>query len=103
MVVKTNGDIVDHSDSYCHPQIIPRYSNTVKVLGSVAHIATVGIPYVISKISQVKTWPGASSNEKWCIRCKTKPGSNPCTQIETRYSSENGETIMVTHMVEVPT
>ena len=97
-VVKTNGTIVKYNDSKCHPQLIPRYSTPQKVAGTVLHIATVGIPYVIERASKgrIETWPGIFNDEKICISCKSKPGSVPCTKIETLYISK-GNSYKVTH------
>ena len=91
-VIKTNGTIVDYIDSKCHPQMTPRYSTRTKIAGSALHIATAGIPYAIAKISKgrIKTWLGIFNEEKWCISCKAKPGFNPCSQVDTVYSSTAG-------------
>ena len=102
-VIKTNGTIVEYINSKCHPQITPRYSTRAKIAGSALHIATAGIPYAIAKISKgrIKTWPGIFNEEKWCISCKAKPGSDPCTLIDTVYSSTAGNTIYVNHSADI--
>ena len=102
-VIKTNGTIVDYFNSKCHPQMTPRYSTRAKIAGGALHIATAGIPYVIAKISKgrIKTWPGFFNEEKWCIYCKAKPGSDPCLKIETVYSPTAGKTISVEHSADI--
>ena len=51
------------NDSYYHPEIVTEGHFTVeKVIGSMVHILTLGIPYLAELVTQkrIRTWPGVT-------------------------------------------
>ena len=78
------GALKDVNDSKCHPIFLPRYSTLEKIKGGVAHITTVGIPYVMSQLvgdGNFFPFPGFFNSDEICPVCNNPPGTPGCTDI----------------------
>ena len=88
-----------HSDSYCHPLLLPKYSKGIKFIGGVAHVATLGIFAVIELLSGKKLWPGFANNEEYCAHCQGPPDADGCLQVGRKFmfETEQGKEEITTH------
>lgn len=78
----SDGTKIRHAESKCHPFFVPKYSTASKIVGGLAHIATLGIGYMISQ-AYSEVWPGITNSDEICIKCKNSPGSPGCTKVGT--------------------
>lgn len=77
-------DYKDYSESKCHPILLPRYSQLVKIVGGVAHISTLGIPYVVSHLLAGRgPWPGLYNSDEICPVCQQPPGAPGCWPVNS--------------------
>ena len=56
--------------------MVPKYSNFAKILGGLAHVATLGIPYALGA-----RWPGFFNSVELCPACKMAPGEPGCMKV----------------------
>lgn len=87
----------DYRDSKCHPCFIPEHTQLVKIVGGIAHIVTLGIPFLIASAIKAKVWPGFTNSDEVCPHCNNKPGSEPCHQLSVKYK---GEKIFHSHQLD---
>ena len=93
-------DIVKVEESMCHPVFYRRSGTGEKFIGSIAHLVTFGIPYVLGKAFGRETWAGATNKDEICPICKQFPGTIGCSKVHTEVEFQrNGSktTIMVNH------
>ena len=76
-----NGEIVPLKKTKCHPIFIPKYSKTAKIIGGIAHIATLGIFAIFGCCCRKPIWPGFTNSEKICPVCGLSPGSDGCSTV----------------------
>ena len=67
---------IPYDETLCHPVIVPKYSRSTKIIGGLAHVATLGIPYALGA-----RWVGSFNSEERCIVCTRPPGEPGCTKI----------------------
>ena len=65
-----------YDETLCHPLMVPKYSNFAKILGGLAHVATLGIPYALGA-----RWPGFFNSVELCPACKLAPGEPGCMKV----------------------
>ena len=56
----------EYEESKCCPDFIPKYSTIEKIVGGLAHIVTLGIPYTIAIITNKEIWPSFSNSDEMC-------------------------------------
>lgn len=61
--------------------IIPKYGVITKIVGGIAHVATLGIPAGIQWARGKPTWPGFGNSEEICPVCGKPPGSDGCSDV----------------------
>ena len=66
-----------YDESKCHPIIIPKHSKLSKIIGGIAHVVTLGIPYAVG----VAKWPGFFNSDEICSSCNNPPGATGCTKV----------------------
>ena len=100
-VVTERGESVAYDQSRCHPLFIPKYSKIQKFVGGCAHIATVGIPFLVARARGRKSWPGFTNSDEVCPICEHCPGSDGCSQMGTLIEMKAGDgtfkTVRVDH------
>ena len=83
-----------YDESKCHPIIIPKHSTLSKIIGGIAHVVTLGIPYAVG----VARWPGFFNSDEICPACNNPPGAIGCTKVlQQRRLQVKGKT----HVVDV--
>ena len=82
-VVTEKGESIAYDQSRCHPLFVPKYGKIQKFVGGCAHIATAGIPYLVSRARGRKSWPGFTNSDELCPICGHGPGSDGCSQMGT--------------------
>lgn len=85
------------ADSKCHPAFIPRHTTLKKLVGTILHIAAIGIPLLVAKIRGTQTWPCFGINEEKCISCSNAPGTDGCTLFGTSFKTPDGSEYLVKH------
>ena len=98
--VLKDGKFVKYEESVCHPCFVPKYSKAEKIIGGLSHIATLGIPYVISTVLCTETWPSFTTKAEICPRCLRSPGSKGCCQVEVDVEVQ-GNSVQVNHTNEL--
>ena len=96
-----SGKRVQINDSYCHPEMIPKHSTLVKVLGSIGNVLTIGVAYMT-----IGT-PGIFNSEEKCINCAQAPGKPGCLKFGANYlhgygNADISNKIVVNHSYEPP-
>ena len=95
-----SGQQIEINNSYCHPEIIPKYSTFTKIFGSLGNILTIGITYVAFGL------PGYFNAEEKCINCKKPPGKPGCLKFGTyykhHYSDATANKMLIQHSYELP-
>lgn len=76
-----DGTVIAYEESYCHPSFMPKYSTAKKIAGGLAHVATLGIPYMLTKMYGGKTWPGFTNADEICTKCAKPPGVTGCCKV----------------------
>ena len=66
-----------YDESKCHPIIIPKHSKLSKIIGGIAHVVTLGIPYAVG----VAKWPGFFNSDEICPSCDNPPGATGYTKV----------------------
>ena len=87
---------VAYNTSYCHPELIPKYSMLVKVIGTIIYIAT-------ATMSKKFGGPEFYNNSEYCVHCHGAPESNGCCQIDEKVHIKEGCTIEVDHSSKIRT
>eukprot|EP00731_Ephydatia_muelleri_P003789 Em0001g3789a len=99
--VTNDKEVVQYSDSVCHPEIIPRYTLLQKMGGGILHMATLGSALVYETILGKETWPGFTNSDELCVNCNEVPGRTPgCMQINAEFTSKR-QTYTVKHSNQV--
>ena len=83
--------------SKCHPLIIPRHSHLEKVVGGVAHMATLGTFVAAGKIRGKNIWPGFTNSEEMCASCNKQPSSEACTIVGVYFKLGKDQPIETAH------
>ena len=97
-----NSPPVAYEETKCHPLIIPKYTKLTKFMGGIAHVVTLGIPYLAGK-----RWPGFTNSDEKCEACEMPPGAAACYPVGTQWnptSKKKSNPITVhhtNHIVEV--
>ena len=65
-----------YDETLCHPLLVSKHSRFVKVMGGLAHIATLGIPYALGA-----RWPGFFNSLEICPACQAAPGEQGCKKV----------------------
>ena len=63
--------------SRCHPFFKRKYTRAQKIIGGLAHVATLGLPHAIG----VGKWPGFTNSDEVCASCKRSPGAPGCLNV----------------------
>ena len=79
---------IPYEQSTCHPLLVPKHSQLIKVLGGIAHVLTLGL--------FIGRWLGFTDMAEACIDCHQTPGSRGCYQIQKQYILK-GEPFPVDH------
>ena len=85
-VVTANEELLDYAESKCHPVIIPKYSKLQKILGGVAHIASLGVVFFVEYSMGKKYIPGFFSSDELCLACGKPPGTPGCHYVRKKYT-----------------
>ena len=81
-----------YDESKCHPIIMPKHSRLSKIIGGIAHVATLGIPYAIGKAS----WLGFFNSDEIFPACNNQRGAIGCTRVlQQRRLQVKGKTYVV--------
>ena len=81
-----------YDESKCHPVIIPKHSQLSKILGGIAHVVTLGIPYALGA-----KWPGFLNSDEICPACNMPPGASGCKKVLQQCKLQvKGSTVTVT-------
>ena len=101
-VIDKTGDKKAHEESYCHAFFIPKYSQSIRIAGGVAHIITLGIGKVYEHVTKKKSWPWFTNSEEKCASCSLPPGSTGCSPVNKTVKI-CGVDYMITHSSELDT
>ena len=89
--------LVKYDESKCHPRFYARSGGNERLLGSLAHGVTLGIPYlVLNKGLRMETWSGLYDIVEICPVCKKLPGAVGCCQVMTQVKIGT-EVVVVDH------
>ena len=66
-----------YNETFCHPLMVPKYSTFAKIMGGLAHVATLGIPYLLG----AARWPGFLNSLELCPVCQRAPGELGCRRV----------------------
>ena len=80
---------VPYDESTCHPMFIPKHYTVTKIIGGIAHIASLGVFVAVGKIRGKKVWPGFTNKDELCTGCNRPPGAEGCTKVNT--TNDNGD------------
>ena len=81
-----------YDETLCHPLFVLKHSKFVKVMGGLAHIVTLGIPYALGA-----RWPGFFNSDEICPACDMPPGASGCRKVFQQCKLPiKGKTVMVT-------
>lgn len=70
----------------CHPVLIPRDSKLKRIVGTLAHIAMLGVGVAVERASGIMLWPSHFSEPaEMCARCKHVPNVNGCMNVGDMY------------------
>ena len=75
-----------YSDSKCHPILYPRHTTITKIIGGIAHVATLGIFVGIGKLRGKKVWPGFTNDEEMCANCDEPAGASGCCKVDQKVT-----------------
>ena len=84
-----------YDETFCHPLMVPRYSKFAKIMGGLAHVATLGIPYLMGA-----RWPGFLNSLELCPVCQRAPGELGCRRVLQNCeisTSKSTITVFVNH------
>ena len=96
VIIGKSGVKIEMYDSYCHPELIPKYSILKKLMGTVVILVTVGLGYVFG-------FRGVLNSEEICVNCKKSPGeTSGCLRVGSVYSYDKSTKIEVKHSHELP-
>ena len=99
-----NEKIIPYGDSKCHPLLLPKHATVTKIIGGIAHIATLGIFVGIGKVRGKKLWPGFTNSDEYCVGCKGPPSAEGCSKINKtiKLTVKSGhEKILTTHSTKL--
>ena len=65
-----------YDETLCHPLLVSKHSKLAKIMGGLAHIATLGIPYALGA-----RWPGFFNSLEICPACQAAPGEQGCKKV----------------------
>ena len=82
-VSNSEGERMSYEASMCHPKFQSKYSRKQKIAGGMAHVATLGVPYMLG----YGDWPGFTNADEVCIHCKTSPGSQGCLLVKKEWNN----------------
>ena len=92
-VSSNSSELFPYDDSFCHPKFVPRFTKAVKILGGLAHVATLGAGLLAEKVKEgYETWPGFTNSDEKCANCERFPGSVGCCKVHTSVQILNSET-----------
>lgn len=75
--------------SKCHLFFINKHSRAIKIIGGLAHVATLGTVYFIGeKLMNEDTWPGFTNSEEVCYYCHRPCGSHGCLEVKKVFNIE---------------
>ena len=74
--VGDNDASVLYDETFCHPLLVSKYSRFAKVMGGLAHVATLGIAYALGA-----RWPGFFNSLEICPACQAAPGERGCEKV----------------------
>ena len=80
-----NETVVPYNDSKCHPVMLPKHYSVTKVIGGIAHLATLGIFIAVGKIRGKKVWPGFTNHDELCAGCNGPAGAEGCTKVNKKF------------------
>ena len=72
----------DYDKSKCHPTIIPKYTQIMRVIGSVLYLTTLGISARLGG-------PGFNDKSEICVKCGKPPGSDGCCLVHKKYQTDD--------------
>ena len=85
-----------YEKSRCHPYFVSKYNIMEKVVGGGGHLATLGIPYGVSKVFNKKIWPGFNNSDEICPVCDGNPGSEGCCPVLAKIKVK-GKEVEINH------
>ena len=89
IVVNEGGEseaILPYNDSRCHPILVPEHYTITKIIGGIAHVATLGVFVGIGKIRGRKVWPGFTNHDEHCACCRGPPNVEGCTKVGKNFN-----------------
>lgn len=95
-----NEKVIPYRQSKCHPLLLPKHSTVTKIVGGIAHIATLGIFVGIGRVRGKKVWPGFTNCDEYCAGCKGPPSAEGCAEINKTFKlnvKSGREKILTTH------
>ena len=93
-VKREEGKEEKYEESCCHPGFLPRSSMAEKIIGSLAHAATFGVPGVYEAITGNETWAGVDTFDELCVHCHRFPGTMGCLKVKTKMKMRDQEIII---------
>ena len=90
-----DGERMSLKKTKCHPIFIPKHYVITKIIGGIAHVATLGIFAVLGWYRGKAIWPGFMNSNEICVECGLSPGSDGCSTVGEIYSlpGENGDIV----------
>lgn len=81
--VEINGQqITAPEDTHCHPVLIPKHTKLVKGVGTVAHVAILGVGVAVERKIEKPLWPSYfSPQEEKCANCGFAPNVKGCVKV----------------------
>ena len=98
-VIDDNGVEKPYAESKCHPIFIPKHSLLVRIVGGIAHIATLGAFLVAGKIKGEKFFPGFTNSDEHCPQCWGGLDSDGCCLVDREVicaAKDGREVVIVT-------
>ena len=95
-----NQKTVPDPSCLCHPCFIQRSSKAEKIIGTIVHIATLGIPLAYESLTGNETWATITTSDERCPICYHLPGTTGCSKVDTTVDIKLHETkcsVLVKH------
>ena len=83
--VQYDSKIVEHEESFCHPQFIPKYTFTERFLGTLGHLVSLGTIKLYEKFTDSDILPSLLNSDEICIKCKKEPGQSGCCKVTEKF------------------
>ena len=97
---REENQMAKYEESRCHPCFIQRSSRVEKFIGTIMHIATLGIPAAYESLTGNETWATTTTSDKICLFCHQLPGTMGCCKVGTTVDIKLNKTkcsVLVKH------